>query len=466
LELLRRRRSRRDLTEFIAYVRPGWEAANVHRQICQQLERVQRKEVDRLIITVPPQHGKSTASSKSWPAWALGQDAREDIALISATESLAVEFGREVRNIVAGQECRNVFPQLELAQDSQAAGRWHTKQGGSFLSIGIGGQFFGRGATKAIIDDPFASWEDAQSEITRNRVWDWYTGTLYNRVRPGGAIVLIQHRLHEADLVGRLLERQKDGGDKWEVVNLKASPDLWPERYTAEALDRIRLNTSPIKWSALYLQNPSPEEGTFFRREWFKRFDPKKVGKVHRYLTGDFAVTDGGGDFTELGTHGYSAGKLQLCLDGWYGQTSADQWIERAIDQVLRHKPFCFFGESGPIRRSIEPFLVRRMRERKAPCRLEWLVRGSDKATMARPLQAMAAMGQVEIADTDYGEHVLSQLLQFPAGTKDDAVDMAALMGMAIDQAHPAMLAATKTQPAPVDRYASAPQETRSWRTA
>jgi len=386
------------------------------------------------------------------------------VALISATESLATDFGRDVRNTVAGRECRNVFPELELAEDSQAAGRWHTKQGGSFLSLGIGGQFFGRGTTTAVIDDPFSSWEKAQSEVERERVWDWYTGTLYNRVRPGGAIVLIQHRLHESDLVGRLLERQKDGGDKWELIELKASPDLWPERYTFEALERIRVNTSPIKWSSLYLQNPLPEEGTFFKREWFRFVDPKTV-KGHKYTTSDFAVTPDSGDYTEIGTHAYGD-KLTLALDGWYGQTSADQWIEHAIDQMGRHKPFCFFGESGVIRRAVEPFLRRRMIERKTHVRMEWLPRGSDKAAMAVGLQGLAAMGQVQIADTEYGHRLLGQLLRFPGGQLDDAVDMATLMGMAIDQAHPAILAKPAVPAIPEDRYKPKEQEVRAWRTA
>lgn len=400
------------------------------------------------MLLLPPQHGKSTLASRRYPAFALGRDPNRDVISASATHELAEGFGRDVRNCVAGQECRNVFPELALAEDSQARGRWNTTAGGSYYAVGIGGALFGRGATDAIIDDPFASWEDAQSELARERVWEWYTGTLYNRVRPKGAIVLIQHRMHEADLAGRLIERMKAGADKWEVVELPAlggkathgyDGALWPERYDLPALERIRVNTHPLKWSALYLQNPLPDEGTFFKREWFPLVDPKQV-RGHTYTTGDFAVTEGDGDFTELATHAYSGDVLTLAIDGWRGQTAADQWIERLIDQFGSQKPLCFFGESGPIRRSIEPFLTRRMRERKTFCRLEWLPRPHDKPTMARGLQALASAGKVRIADTEYGHHLLRQLLQFPGGQLNDAVDMAALMGMAIDQAHPAMV--------------------------
>ncbi len=391
-----------------------------------------------------------------------------DVISASATAQLAEEFGRDTRNCIASSEYHALFPETELAEDSQAKGRWNTKQGGGYYAVGMGGALMGRGGELGIIDDPFATWEDAQSQLSRDKAWDWYTGTFYNRIRPGGSIVLIQHRMHEDDLAGRLIERQKADGDRWEIVELPALVDdpPWPERYDRDALERIRRNTDPRKWSALYLQNPTPDDGTFFLREWFELFDPTKLKGGHAYTTGDFAVTDGGGDFTEIGTHRYLGDTLYLCCDGWFGQTSADQWIERLIDQFAAHKPLCFFGESGPIRRSIEPFLTRRMRERGKFCRLEWLVRGHDKPTMARALQAMASAGKVKIADTEYGHHVLTQLLQFPAGLRDDAADMAALMGMAIADAHPGVVQADgPAKKKPEDRYDRQVEED-TWRVA
>lgn len=454
------------LRPFIEYTTPRWICGAPHRLICEHLERVERGEIDRLMLLLPPQHGKSTITSKRYSAYTLARNPLHDVISASATHELAEDFGREVRNCIQSREFRALFPEVALAEDSQARGKWNTSQGGSYYSCGIGGALFGRGATRAVIDDPFASWEDAQSELSRNRVWDWYTGTLYNRVRPKGAIVLIQHRMHEADLAGRLIEQMKAGKDQWEIVKLPAIAEtgeaLWPERYDVAALERIRANTSLLKWSALYQQNPLPEEGTFFKREWFDLFDPKRLPPCHKYMSGDFAVTHESGDFTEVATHGYLDGTLYLALEGWYGQTAADIWIERLIDQVATHEPFCFFGESGPIRRAIEPFLLRRMRERVKYCRCEWLVRGHDKPTMARSLQAMASMGKVKIADTAYGNRLLAQLLQFPMARLDDGVDMAALMALAIDQAHPAIAAPAKPAEPPrgaktfqevIDRY-------------
>lgn len=465
-ELLKRRAARKNLLQFTEYTTQRWAPSKIHRAICEQLDRVIRKEVDRLMLLCPPQHGKSRITSERFPAYVLGQQPTTDVVSASATAQLAEKFGREVRNCISSQEYRNLFD-TRLAEDSQAKGLWNTDQGGGYYAVGIGGALMGRGGELGIIDDPFATWEDAQSELVREKAWDWYTGTFYNRIRPGGSIIVIQHRMHEDDLVGRLLQQQAAGGDQWEVVELPATLEdpPWPERYDRAALERIRQISGPRKWSALYLQNPTPDDGTFFLREWFEFFDPAKVPLCHKYTTADFAVTDGAGDFTEIATHGYSGDTIYLGIEGWFGQKTADVWIEHTIDQFAKHKPMCFFGESGPIRRSIEPFLTRRMRERNTFSRLEWLVRGHDKPTMARPLQAMASGRKIKIADTEYGHRLLGQMLQFPAGKLDDAVDMAALLPLAIDMAHPAIVGKPKP-PKPREDYAPVLNDEDNWKTA
>jgi hypothetical protein len=157
-----------------------------------------------------------------------------------------IDFGRDVRNIIGSEEYRALFD-TRLAEDSQAKGKWHTSAGGIYYAVGIGGSVLGRGGDVILIDDPYSSMEDALSEITRKNVWEWYTGTAYNRLMPNGAIVVINHRMHEDDLSGRLLAQQTAGGDKWEVVELPAISEtneaLWPEAYPIDALHRIRQNT-------------------------------------------------------------------------------------------------------------------------------------------------------------------------------------------------------------------------------
>lgn len=468
-ELWSRRQARKTLQEFTEFTSDRWTASTLHRTICEQFDRVERGEIDRLMLLLPPQHGKSHIASRRYPAFTLGRDARHDIISASATSTLAEEFGRDVRNLLATSEYRALFG-TTLAEDSQAAGHWKTQEGGSYYAVGIGGALMGRGATRLIIDDPFATMADAQSENARDRVWDWYIGTAYNRVRPKGAIVLIQHRMHEDDLAGRLIERQKAGGDKWEIVLLPAIVDgnaAWPERYDLAALERIRTNTAPLHWSALYQQNPLPDEGTYFKSEWLPFVD--KAPRVNKYTSGDFAVTEDGGDWTDIGTHGVAPdGTLYLAIDGWFGQTAPDKWIDALVDQFAKHQPYAFFGESGVIKRSLEGYIVRRMRERKTYCRLEWLPSSADKPAMARSLQGLASMGKVKIIDSEYGHRLKRCMLNFPAGRVDDPVDMASLIGRAIDMAHPAILATSDPTLQPKDTYSRLFDEPEStaWKTA
>lgn len=430
-----RRKARQTLLAFTEYTTPRWEAGPIHRAICEQLDRVARREVDRLMLLCPPQHGKSTVASKRAPAYLLGLDPTLDILSASATAQLAEEFGGAVRNCVNSEEYRVLFPEVVLAADSQARGRWNTSQGGGYYAVGIGGALMGRGGNLGIIDDPFATWEDAQSEVSRRRVWEWYTGTFYNRIRPGAAIVVIQHRMHEDDLVGRLLAAEKSGGDKWEVVELKADPDNppWPQRYDKAALERIKLNTDSRQWNALYMQDPAPEDGEYFKSAWFGEYG-EAPERLNIYGASDYAVTEGGGDYTEHGVFGIDQNSNIYVLDWWRGQTTADVWIERQLDLVLKHKPLRWFGESGPIRRSVEPFLMRRMQERNASVWMEYLPSINDKPSRARSIQARASMGKVWLPRVaEWKADVMGQLFKFPGGKHDDAVDVFSLIGRGLE---------------------------------
>lgn len=448
-EMKARASARTHLIDFAAYTKRNYEIARPHRIIADQLERVERGEVDRLMLMVAPRHGKSELASRRYPALSLGRNPTQDFVSISATAELASDFGRDVRNLIGSHEYQALFD-TRLAEDSAARGKWHTDAGGIYYSIGIGGSLLGRGAHKMLIDDPFASMEDAQSETQRKKVWDWYNGTAYNRLMPGGAIIVIGHRLHEDDLQGRLLAQQAAGGDKWEVVELpainSAGEALWPERYPIEALERIKLNTFPRYWHALYQQKPQPDEGTFFQRDWLKEWE-EKPAHLNLYGTSDYAVTDSGGDYTVHRIWGVDSEANLYRIDGWRGQTSSDVWIEEKINLIAKHKPLAWFGEGGVIQKAIEPMLTRRMRERNTFCRLEWLPSIHDKPTRARGFQARAAMGKVRMeprAD-------IAEFLSFPAGKHDDEVDVASLIGRALDMAHPALIPVVKTDPNPKD---------------
>jgi predicted phage terminase large subunit-like protein len=325
----------------------------------------------------------------------------------------------------------------------------NTNYGGAYVAAGVGTAVTGRGAHIALIDDPFKDREEADSERRRDLVWDWYRSTLFTRLMPGGAIVLIQTRWHEDDLAGRLLEAE---GDQWEVLELSAidaaGNALWPEWYDEEALLRIKATIGAREWSALYQQRPQPDEGTFFQRDWFKEWE-KKPEALNIFGASDYAVTDGDGDWTTHRVWGVDKDGGLYRLDGWRGQTASDEWIERKIDLIAKHKPLAWFGEAGVIQKAVEPMLRRRMLERKIFCRLEWLPSIHDKPTRARGFQARAAMGKVWV---EPGADV-SEFLSFPAGKHDDEVDNASLIGRALDMAHPATVAAKVASKNPPDLW-------------
>lgn len=390
------------------------------------------------MLLVPPRHGKSELASKRLPAWFLGRQPHKQFLSVSATEGLASDFGREVRNIISSPEYRAVFD-TRLAEDSQAKGKWHTSEGGIYYALGIGGSVLGRGGDTILIDDPYSSMQDALSELTRKNVWDWYTGTAYNRLMPGGSIVVINHRMHEDDLCGRLLAQQAAGGDKWEVVELpainEAGEALWPAAYPIESLERIKRNSQARFWSALYQQRPAPEDGDYFKAEWLKPYTKAPAKETMRIYGGsDYAVTADGGDYTVHAVVGLDPEGRMYLLDLWRKQASSDIWIESFCDLVLEWKPMGWAEEQGQIKSGVGPFIDRRQRERQAfVFRQPFPTRG-DKAIRAQSIRGrMALEGLYVPTDAPWYADFRSELLSFPAGKHDDQVDAIGLVGQLLD---------------------------------
>lgn len=438
-ELLRRTVATTDLIAFTEFTFDRYRTANHHRIIAGQLERIERSEIDRLMLLVPPRHGKSELASKRFPAFYLGRQPHKQFLSVSATAELAADFGRDVRNIIGSPEYRSVFEDIKLAEDSQAKGKWHTEDGGIYYAVGIGGSILGRGGDVLLIDDPYSSMEDALSEVTRKNVWEWYTGTAYNRLMPGGAIVVINHRMHEDDLSGRLLAQQAAGGDRWEVVELPALTDgeaLWPDAYPVEALERIRRNTQARFWSALYLQNPTPDEGSYWKRDWIKPCTLSTLPKrdtIRVYGASDYAVTADGGDWTCHGVVGVDPEDRMYLMDLWRKQASSDVWIESFCDLVKEWKPIEWAEETGQIRAGVGPFLDRRQREREAfVYRRQFPTRG-DKDVRAQSMRGRVALQGLYVPiDAPWYAAFIAELLSYP-GKNDDQHDMLGLIGQLLD---------------------------------
>lgn len=437
------------LISYAAYQWPQYRDAAHHRLIARHLEAVERGEITRLMITMPPRHGKSMLASEFFPAWYLGRNPDHYVVTATYAQELADDFGRKVKNQIEDPSYQAIFPGVGLADDSKSAKRFHidgtfggyehsTSQRGAFYAVGVGGPLTGRGAHLLLIDDPVKNREDAESEVIRKKTKDWYTSTAYTRLMPGGRIVIIQTRWHESDLAGWLLEEHAHEG--WVVLNLPAISDegkaLWPEQYDLEALERIKRALPPRDWSALYQQRPSPETGDYFKREWIHTVDhlpPRDAMMV--YGASDYAVTANGGDYTVHVIVGIDPSGDPWLLDLWREQASSDVWVQSFCDLVLKWSPVGWAEETGQIKSGVGPFLRKAMMERGAYVAREQFATRGDKAVRAQSFRGLiATRGLRVLRDAPFLSDLMSEMMSFPVGVHDDQVDALGLAGQLIDK--------------------------------
>lgn len=267
---------------------PNYKAGWVHEEICKKLEKFSQDVVDekspRLMIFMPPRHGKSFIVSERFPVWHLGRNPTHQILLASYGQNLSDKFSKRARTLAKSMMVQQTFPDLILDPDKQSIQEWETTNGGAYRSVGIGGGATGTGCDVLIIDDPIKNAIDANSKTKRENDWEWYQTTAYTRLMPGGGILIIETRWHEDDLAGRLIRASTEGeGDEWQVCIYpafaeedeefrKAGEALHKERYDWVKLRKIQRAVGIKTWNALYQQRPSAAEGTIFKRNWWKRF--------------------------------------------------------------------------------------------------------------------------------------------------------------------------------------------------
>lgn len=451
-----------------------------HALVCRELQDVAEGRTPNLMLLLPPGSAKSTYADVVFVPWFMARFPRRNVILASYAANIARKQGRRARQLIKSKSFRNLFPNVELSAASSAADEWALTTGGEYMAGGLLGGLTGNRAGMGILDDPIAGREEAESETIRQKTWDAYVDDFCSRLIPGAPQVMILTRWHEDDPAGRILPEGWDGqsgwfdgrdGRRWKVLCLPAICDragdplgrqlgesLWPEwfgRATGDPMDHWRPFMGNARtWASLYQQRPAPPSGSYFRKEWFdggtidgrvyprRRYRPGELPKrLRKYGSSDYAVTEGGGDFTTHRVWGVDhETALWLFPGGYSGQATSDVWIDAKIDLMKLHEPFAWFGEGGVIQKAIEPALLRRMKEREVRCRLEWLPSISDKPTRARGFQARAAMSMVWIPEGPEGDAFIDQLIRFPAGKHDDDVDNASLIGRALDMTHPALI--------------------------
>jgi len=258
-------------------------------------------KIKRLIISMPPRHGKSETASAYFPAWYLGNNPDKKIILSSYEAGFASTWGARARDILT--DSQDIFASVPINGYNAAASSWDLKEGGGMVTAGVGGPITGRGADIAIIDDPVKNAEEALSSVYREKAKQWYRSTLYTRLEPNAAIILIQTRWHEDDLAGFV--QKEFPHDGWQVLTIPAIAEaqdilgrkegeaLWPERYPIGELEKIQTTLGSFWWASMYQQRPSPEGGGIIKREWFKYYDELPTTNQGRFWSWDCAVKKG-----------------------------------------------------------------------------------------------------------------------------------------------------------------------------
>ena len=451
--VLRRRRLVHFCELFIHEYSPGW----VHHDICVRLERfseqVSAGKSPRLMLAMPPRHGKSTHAAQCFPAWHLGRNPRDEMILCSYGDTLAARHSRAARDIVDSKEYRALFPQAVLDKSSKAVDDWRVNAGGGMVAAGVSTGITGKGARVLVIDDPVKDRKEADSPVVREDAWDWYQSTASTRLAPGGGVLVIQTRWHVDDLSGRLLSQDEDGeGEGWELVSYPAIAEideehrrkgeaLHPERYDLAALERRRISMPSRDWMALYQQSPSGESGEYFRRADFKWYDRKTAdfARLRHVQAWDLAIGENDtADYTVGVDFGIDAAGDLIAVDIMRGRWRADGIVENMIDFQQRWKAEIVGVEAGHIEKAIGPWLQRRIRERGATrMYVEPLKTGGrDKFERSRPAQAAVQQGRMKfpLHDPDW-ESCVEEMIRFGGGGQrhDDQVDAVSWIGQMAD---------------------------------
>ena len=421
--------------EFIPFVKSMWPefiAGRHHYIIAEKLEQIARGEIKRLIINMPPRHTKSEFASYLFPAWMIGRKPEMKIIQATHTTELAVNFGRKVKNLLETEEYQEIFEDCELAVDSKASGRWDTKSGGMYYAVGVGSNLAGRGGDLIVIDDPHSE-QTAMSASGFENAWEWYTAGPRQRLQPGGAIVLVQTRWSEKDMTGNLIRQMtKDSmADQWEVVELPAilpsGEPTWPEFWKKEELEQVKASVPAYQWNAQYQQDPTAEELSILKREWWKVWEKDEVPNLQYVIqsydtafskreTADYSAITTWGVFYPLEIGGPPN---LILLDAQKGRWDFPELKEIALDQYKFWDPETVIIEA---KASGMP-LTHELQNMGIPVVNFTPSRGNDKLSRVHSISPLFEAGMIWAPEERWAEDVIEECAAFPNGTHDDLVD-------------------------------------------
>ena len=422
--------ARDSLAAFCRYTYPRFQQPKHIGYIIEHLEKLERGEIERLMIECPPRHAKSWTSSWFFPSWYLGRHPEQNIIHVSYGDALARDFGLKIRNTMADPRFARVFPRAGLRPDSHAVHRFVTNLGGNYFAVGYGGPVTGRGADLLIVDDAIKNMAEAQSAAHRQTLRSYYESTLYTRLEPGARAVMIGTRWHQDDLMGWL---QRESEDRWTVLRLPALAEpgdplgrpegysLWPERYPVAKLAKIRRQIGSVAWLAEYQQRPAAVEGAVFKRGWWQywteatlpaRFEQTIVSLDTAYkstATADYSV----GLVVGLARTGY------YVLDIWRDRAEFPA-LKRAVEMlVTKWNPDRVLIEDKVSGQSLIQELKLISRAPIFPIRVD-----SDKVSRANAATPVVEAGKVFLPQgAGWLIDFLDEVSSFPNAAHDDMVD-------------------------------------------
>ena len=425
-------KAKNDFLSFVKCVWPEFIEGSHHRHIAEKFNKLATGELKRLIVNMPPRHTKSEFASYLLPAWMVGRNPKLKIIQATHTGELAIRFGRKAKNLIDSEEYAKIF-KTRLQEDSKAAGRWETAQGGEYFAAGVGGAITGRGADLLIIDDPHSE-QDALSETALESAYDWYTSGPRQRLQPGASIVLVMTRWSTKDLTAQLLKAQKEvKGDQWEVVEFPAIMDhgttsepVWPQYWKLDELEKVKATLPVAKWNAQWMQAPTSEEGAIIKREWWKMWKHDWIPQLHYVIQSyDTAfLKKETADFSAITTWGlFYPGPDDplnlILLDAVKERYEFPELRRKALEQYKYWDPEMVIIEA---KASGLP-LTYELRQMNIPVLNFTPSKGNDKHVRVNSCAPVFESGMVWAPETKFAEEVIEECAAFPHGDNDDLVD-------------------------------------------
>ncbi|MBC8642123.1 hypothetical protein IAG25_35550 [Caballeronia sp. EK] len=464
-----------------------------HQLLCEKLQGIENGAIPNLMVLMPPGSAKSTYTDVVFIPWFMARRSRRNVILASYATEIAEKQGRRARQLALSPSFQRLMD-VGLVGDNRAAHQWTLSNGSEFMAGGLLSGLTGNRAHLGVIDDPIKGREQAESDTIRKKTWDAYIDDFCSRLIPGAPQVMMLTRWHQDDPAGRILPDGWDGesgvfqgrdGRTWHVVCLPAIADraddplgrklgetLWPEWFSLDHWKPFQQNRR--SWFSLYQQKPSPDEGTYFQKAWFRRYRPGSQPKaMNYYMTSDHAPagTDKS-DFACVRIWGVDAKGDVYLIDGFRKQMTMDKLVAEVVGNteaaklrevepqdvrtglIRKHRPLAWFPEDDNNWKSVKGFVTAAMRREKTFVRIEPISpHGSDKTVKAQAFQGLASNGAVWLPEGPEGDDVLDQYTKFPTAKNDDEVDAGSLIGRALADAHPAIVPVKEQRPVEIDRW-------------